>query len=109
MYALALAGIALGCWRLARGRDHARLLHLYSIHLTWIVAFYGLYGITAHRALRFIMPIGSSLVLLAAIALGSWIRSASRPLQRTVAIAVAVFVGVYLDRVHGANRIHGCR
>jgi hypothetical protein len=93
--ALALAGVVLGCWRLARGRDHARLLHLYSIHLTWIVAFYGLYGITAHRALRFIMPIASSLVLLAAIALGSWIRSASRPLQRAVAIAVAVFVGVY--------------
>jgi hypothetical protein len=105
LFALALAGMVFGCWRLARGRADARLLHFYAIQLTWIVAFYGLYGITAHRALRFIMPIGSSLVLLAAIAGVAWIRSASRPLLRTVAIAVTVFVGVY-STAYAARTAH---
>jgi hypothetical protein len=94
LFALALTGMALGCWRLLRGPVEPRILRLYGIHLTWVVVFYGLYGISAHRALRFIMPIGPSLVLLAAIAAASGLRSASRP-RRTAAIALTACVGVY--------------
>jgi hypothetical protein len=105
LFALALAGIALGCWRLARRSADDRMVGVYVIHLTWIAAFYGFYGITSHRALRFIMPIGSSLVLLAAIASVSAIRSASRPALRVAAVSLTAFVGLY-STVYAARAAH---
>jgi len=105
LFALALAGILLGCWRLVRSGTDARLRYLCGIHVTWIVVFYGFYGITAHRALRFIMPIGPSLVLLAAITAVACIRSASRPPLRAAAIALAALVGVY-STAYAARTAH---
>jgi hypothetical protein len=105
LFALALAGMVLGGWRVVRAGTASRVRQFYGIHLAWIVVFYGFYGITAHRALRFIMPIGPSLVLMAAMAAVTLIRSASRPLLRTAAVALTMFVGVY-STAYAARTAH---
>ena len=105
LFALALVGMVIGGWRLLRAGTESRLRQFYGIHLAWIVVFYGFYGITAHRALRFIMPIGPSLVLIAAVAAVALIRSARRPGLRVAAVALATFVGVY-STVYAARTAH---
>jgi hypothetical protein len=105
LFALALAGMVIGAWRVLHAGTERRLRQFYGIHLAWIVVFYGFYGITAHRALRFIMPIGPSLVLVAAVAAVALIRSARRPGLRAAAIALAAFVGVY-STAYAARTAH---
>ncbi len=105
LFALALAGMGLGCWRLVRRGTSPRIWSLYAIHLTWILVFYGFYGITPHRALRFIIPIGPSLALLAAVAGVAWIRAASRPARRAAAIALTAVVGFY-STAYAARTTH---
>jgi Dolichyl-phosphate-mannose-protein mannosyltransferase len=95
LFALALGGIVVGLLRAVRPSTEARERRWLLIHLSWIVAFYAFYGLTSHRALRFIMPIGPSLVLLAAAAGTSLLRTATRPATRSIAVAVVLFVGVY--------------
>jgi hypothetical protein len=95
LFLLAICGLLLGIWQMTRRATDARVRHMYWIHVAWIVAFYGFCGITPHRALRFVMPIGPSLVLLAAVAGVTLIRSAHRPLLRQAAIAVVAVVGLY--------------
>ena len=105
LLALALAGVVLGGWRLLRAGTERRVRVFYGIHLAWIVVFYGFYGVTAHRALRFIMPIGPSLVLVAALAAVALIRSASRPGLRAAAVVLTTCVGVY-STAYAARAAH---
>jgi Dolichyl-phosphate-mannose-protein mannosyltransferase len=102
LFALALAGMIHALWRLLTARRNdsagnaaAPRVHWAWIHLTWILAFYGFYGITYHRALRFIMPIGPSLVLLAAVAGVALVRAPRRSVLRHAALLVTVSVGLY--------------
>jgi hypothetical protein len=95
LFALSLVGLVLGLLRALTPGIDRRLRSGYLVHITWIAAFYAFYGVTSHRALRFIMPIGPSLVVLAAVAGMSFVRSARAPALRAAAIAVAVFVGLY--------------
>jgi hypothetical protein len=101
LFALSLVGCVLAMLRILNRQTSASLRAGLLIHLSWIVSFYAFYGITSHRALRFIMPIGPSLVLLAAIAATSQLRSSAhappawrRP-ARMLAFGVMIFVGVY--------------
>ncbi len=105
LFALALGALALGALGIAARRLDRRLATGYLIHATWIVAFYAFYGLTSHRALRFIMPIGPSLVLLAAAAGWSLVRAARAAAWRAVAIAAALFVGVY-STLYAARASH---
>ena len=95
LFVLAVYGLALGFWRIARRQGDQRSRAVFWIHLAWILPFYAFYGITPHRSLRFIMPIGPSLVLLAAVAGVTLIRAARAPAWRMAAIALVAFVGVY--------------
>jgi hypothetical protein len=95
LFALALLGLVLGILRAAERGIGQRLRSGYLIHIAWVVAFYGFYGITSHRALRFIMPIGPSLALLAAAAGTSLVAAARPPIWRAVTIAAVLFVGMY--------------
>lgn len=97
LFLLALAGSILGVVAILRRQTSAHLRSFYSIHLAWVLAFYAFYGLTSHRALRFIMPIGPSLVLMAAAAGVSWIRAgrSGRSLAKAAAVAIVAFVGVY--------------
>jgi Dolichyl-phosphate-mannose-protein mannosyltransferase len=106
LFVLALVGGLLGLLQLV-GRDGSmpRRRCGDAIHVSWILAFYAFYGITSHRALRFIMPIGPSLVLLAAAAGMSIVRSASRPIVQRAGIAVVTGVGIY-STVYAARATH---
>ena len=95
LFALSLAGLIFGALALLLRRTDARTRQFYLIHAAWIVAFYGFYGITSHRALRFIMPIGPSLALLAAAAAMTMVRTARLPVLRAAAVALTAFVGLY--------------
>jgi Dolichyl-phosphate-mannose-protein mannosyltransferase len=95
LFALSLVGLVFGALALLLRRTDARTRQFYLIHAAWIVAFYGFYGITSHRALRFIMPIGPSLALLAAAAGMTMVRTARLPALRAAAVALTAFVGLY--------------
>lgn len=95
LFALSLAGIVLGAAAILLRRGDAGARRCYLIHIAWIAAFYGFYGITQHRALRFIMPIGPSLALLAAAAGMTMVRAARPPVLRYAAISLTAFVGIY--------------
>ena len=64
------------------------------VHVVWIVSFYGFYGLSPHHALRFIMPIAPSLVLLGAVWSIGLARD-RRPAVRRPAIALIGIVLVY--------------
>lgn len=64
LFLLCLAGLAAaagGVRRKGAAGNRAAL-----VHLIWVLAFYGVYGLSPHNALRFILPVVPSLVLLAA-------------------------------------------
>jgi hypothetical protein len=95
LFVLSLVGLVFGLLRAATPGTEPRLRAFYLVHASWAIAFYAFYGVTFHRALRFIMPIGPSLVLLAAAAGVSFVRSANGPaLRRGMTVALLV-VGVY--------------
>jgi hypothetical protein len=93
LFVLSLVGIVLGVLRSA-GAD-AAFRRWFLIHLSWIVVFYAFYGLTSHRALRFILPIGPSLALIAAMAGMSLVRSVGAGAGRTVAAAMTIGVALY--------------
>jgi hypothetical protein len=111
LFALSLVGCVFATLRILNRHADPSLRAGLLIHLSWIVAFYAFYGLTSHRALRFIMPIGPSLVLLAAAAGASLIRSSShaplawRSTARALAIAVTLFVGAY-STVYAVRAAH---
>lgn len=65
LLALAAAGLAAAVLHAVRER-RTPSGRACLVHAVWILSFYGFYGLSPHHALRFIMPIGPSLVLLAA-------------------------------------------
>ena len=86
-------GVAVAAHRCLRDRITGPQRSL-MVHLVWIVSFYGFYGLSPHHALRFIMPIAPSLVLVAAV----WLVGAARdprPAVKRIAIGSITFVLVY--------------
>src|SRR5690606_12111400 len=103
--AWALGGLALaarGTWRASQTpageRPGADVRHAeaatYVVHLTWIAAYFGFYGMSPHNALRFIMPIAPSLILLAAVCADRALSLPSRRARQAVAILL-VATGLY--------------
>ena len=92
---LALIGIVAGALRLFERGTAARTRGWYVIHAAWILAFYGFLGLTSHRALRFIMPLGPSLALFAAVGGMTVVRAAHGAAARRAAAALVVAVGLY--------------
>lgn len=111
LFALSLAGCSVAIVRILNRQTSASLRGGLLIHLSWIVSFYAFYGITSHRALRFIMPIGPSLVLLAAMAPTWLLRSttqaapARRRSARALALGAIVVVGVY-STIYAVRAVH---
>jgi Dolichyl-phosphate-mannose-protein mannosyltransferase len=95
LFVFAIGGIVVGLRRIVTRDSRIPARRGFAIHIAWVVAFYAFYGITSHRALRFIMPIGPSLALLAAAAGIAMMRAVSPPALRAAAVAVTAFVGVY--------------
>ncbi|MGE5246419.1 MAG: glycosyltransferase family 39 protein [Betaproteobacteria bacterium] len=106
LFVLSIAGSGLAVWSLTRGDISAPRQRAFLIHGVWIAAFYGFYGASSHHALRFIMPIAPSLVLLAAVAGTTLVRRAaptwSRGLART---AVALVLGYSAAYTIAADRM----
>jgi hypothetical protein len=67
-------------------RGRASLL----VHTVWILSFWGFYGISPHHALRFIMPIVPSLLLLGAAGVVSAARDAVPVARRAIVCAVGL-------------------
>ena len=111
LFVLALVGCVLGILRIGSRHTSPALRACFLVHISWIVAFYAFYGITSHRALRFIMPIGPSLVLMAAAAGTMAIRSAAalqgpqRSFARAVAVGLTLLVGIY-STAYAARATH---
>lgn len=105
LFALALAGLVLGLWRVLHDDAGARVRALFLIHIAWTVSFYLFYGITPHRELRFILPIAPTLVLFAAVAAIAMVRAVHRPWVRRAGMASIVFVGLY-STVYSARASH---
>lgn len=72
----------------------ARRRAAYVVHLGWIVVYFAFYGMSPHNALRFIMPVAPSLVLLAAVCADRALAWRS-PRGRRVAAALLVVTGLY--------------
>lgn len=64
------------------------------VHVVWVVSFYGFYGLSPHHALRFIMPIAPSMVLLGAVEATTLLRD-RRGSVRALALASIAIVLVY--------------
>ncbi|HTI36999.1 MAG TPA: glycosyltransferase family 39 protein [Vicinamibacterales bacterium] len=93
-------GLAAAIRRLIRDRLDASRRSL-LIHVIWIVSFYGFYGLSPHHALRFIMPIAPSLVLLAAVCSVAAGRVRRVPVRRVVVLSIAlvlVYSAIYTGR-----------
>lgn len=92
LFVWAAGGVALA----VQGVRHARADHraFYVIHLTWIVAFIGFFGLSPHNALRFAMPVAPSLLLLGAVFADRLLASPTPALRRSAA-ALLVATGVY--------------
>lgn len=88
LFVCAAAG---GAMTLARIRElDARGTAVVLVHATWIVSFWLFYGISPHHALRFIMPIVPSLLLLGAAGIVHAARKSPRHRRRVAITMVAV-------------------
>jgi Alg9-like mannosyltransferase family len=98
---LATAGVVVTLARVRQldRRGAAALL----VHGTWILSFWLFYGISPHHALRFIMPIVPSLLLLAAAGVVHAART-SPGRRREVAIVTAVVLVYSLAYTAAADR-----
>ncbi len=96
---------ARGAWRALRARWHRDAVAdgravppaaaaAYVVHLTWIVTYVAFYGMSPHNALRFIMPIAPSLLLLGAVCADRALAMPARRMRRAAA-ALLVVTGVY--------------
>ena len=98
---LTLAGVAVTISR-ARQLDR-RGAAAVLIHGTWILSFWLFYGISPHYALRFIMPIVPSLLLLGAAGVVLFARTS--PVRRRAAtVAVALVLTYSLAYAAAADR-----
>lgn len=100
LFAWAAAGVAAASYALLRpgssplSRERPAHRASYAIHLTWIAVYFAFYGLSPHNALRFIMPIAPSLLLLGA-AYADRLLSAPRLLARRAVAALLVVTGLY--------------
>jgi hypothetical protein len=95
LFALSLAGLAAGAAHLCVGDRRSAAGRGYLIHTTWVTVFYAFYGLSPHHALRFIMPIAPSLVLLAASASVAFTERQRRPGAKRLALASVAAVLIY--------------
>jgi Dolichyl-phosphate-mannose-protein mannosyltransferase len=95
LFALGLAGLVLGGVHLWLGDRRSAAGRGYLIHAMWVTVFYAFYGLSPHHALRFIMPIAPSLVLLAAAASVRLIERQYRPAAKRLAMASVAAVLIY--------------
>lgn len=95
LFVLCVAGVAVGFARIVRAHRSGSSTSAYWIHLVWIGAFYGFYGASPHRALRFILPIVPSLVLLGSVAAMSVIRWSVHTTARLGAVALVAGIVTY--------------
>jgi Dolichyl-phosphate-mannose-protein mannosyltransferase len=102
LFALAIAGVAACAIQFFRGDRSSPAARGVLVHGVWIVAFFGFYGLSPHHALRFIVPIAPSLVLLAAAGSVAFVRRlTTAPARRlaTAAIgAVLIYSALYTER-----------
>jgi hypothetical protein len=101
LFVLAIGGVAVTVSRVRQldARGSAALL----VHGTWILCFWLFYGISPHHALRFIMPIVPSLVLLGAAGI-VYVARTSPARQRTIAVATASVLLYSLAYTAAADR-----
>jgi hypothetical protein len=93
LLASSIVGVAIAVSRFI-GERHAPPQRSLMVHVIWIVSYYGFYGLSPHHALRFIMPIAPSLVVLAAVWMAGLARD-PRPAVKRLAIASTTAVLVY--------------
>jgi len=102
LFVLSLAGVVSGVVAWVRGDRQSSSARGSLIHVVWIVSFYAFYGLSPHHALRFIMPIAPSLVLLAAAASVAFVRRQRQPFAQRLALAgvtaVLIYSGAYTGR-----------
>ena len=102
IFFLSVAGLTAGIARLLHGDRTTPAARGFLIHGAWVISFYGFYGISPHHALRFIMPIAPSLVLLAAAASTAFVRSRQGATARRLAVAgitaALIYSAVYTAR-----------
>ena len=91
MFAAAVAGALVMAIRARQAGGRAAAATL--VHGVWILSFWAFYGISPHHALRFIMPIVPSLLLLGAAGLVAAARVS--PLNRRVVTVAVAFALVY--------------
>jgi len=101
LFILALGGAAITINRV-RTLD-ARASAAVLVHGTWILSFWLFYGISPHHALRFIMPIVPSLLLLGAAGIVYAARTAPAR-RRPIAMATAAVVLYSLAYTAAADR-----
>ena len=95
LFVVSVAGVVFGLTSFVRGDRRSPAARAYLIHGVWIVCFYAFYGLSPHHALRFIMPIAPSLVLLAAAASVAFVRRQRQPFAQRLALAGATAVLIY--------------
>ncbi len=102
LFGLSVAGLIAAAVHLLRRGPQSPEWRGYLIHGTWVAVFYAFYGLSPHHALRFIMPIAPSLVLLAA---GVWVtfaqcqrRAVARRLTYAGLLGVLIYSGMYTAR-----------
>jgi hypothetical protein len=102
LLALAVSGAAaLSRSTVAReGRGRAALI----VHGVWIAAFWGFYGVSPHHALRFIMPIVPSLLLLGAAGVAIVMRTGAPVTRRTALFGTAAVLVYSLAYTAMADR-----
>jgi hypothetical protein len=102
LFALSLTGLAAGVAHLFGNDRRSTAWRGYLIHVTWVCAFYAFYGLSPHHALRFILPIAPSLVLLAGAAPISLVarqrRRATKALTSAAVAAVLIYSTAYTAR-----------
>lgn len=91
LFAAALVGAMVTVSRAREAAERARAAAL--VHGIWILSFWGFYGISPHHALRFILPIVPSLLLLGAAGLVALSRKSPR--HRRAVLIVLTLVLMY--------------
>lgn len=76
LFCLAAVAWLVAIPRVLRGRGDPAAVRAYRVHAVWIGTFFVFYGLSPVNALRYLVPIVPSLVLLAALLLGSAVRAA---------------------------------
>ncbi len=93
LFGLATVGWIFGVTRVPGSGSRSSADRAYLVHVVWVTAFLGFYGLSTVHALRYIMPVVPSLVLLAAALSVRMVRAAGRQGARARALAIGVVAG----------------